>query len=95
MPTIGATKDIAIMLAAVALVAAGWFIRGWYEDSQELVIQKAAHAAQLATAEEIKNIEIKHTTIQGKVVEHTYHDPVYMDCRHDKEAWDLLMEKFK
>lgn len=88
-------RAIGIAALVAALFAAGWFTRKWYDDSQELVIQKAAQAAQLAAAQEIKNIEIKNTVINQKIVERTFHEPVYQDCKHTPEEFNYIKELFK
>lgn len=75
--------------------AAGWFAHARKADSEALLIAKAAQAAQRAAAEEIKNIEVKNTTIYNKIVEHTYHDPVYQECKHTPDAYKSILDLFK
>lgn len=80
---------------AVALVASGWVLRGWRDDSIKVAVMEMAEAARLATAQEIAKIEIKNTVIHQKIVERTYHEPVYQDCKHSPEAFEQIKELFK
>jgi hypothetical protein len=79
----------------ISSFASGWILHGWKSDSEALVIERAAKAAQEATAEQIAKIEIKNTVIHQKVVERTYHEPVYQDCKHSPEAFEQIKELFK
>jgi len=79
----------------LALVASGWTLRGWRDDSIKVAILEAAKVSQQATAKEIAKIEVKNTVIHQKMVERTYHEPVYTDCKHSPEAFDQIKELFK
>lgn len=87
------------ILLLVSLVLLGWFGRGWYDDSQTLrveqVIAKTKEEAQAGAAAAIAKIEVKNTVVNQKVVEHTYHDPVYQECRHTPEAYQQILDLFK
>lgn len=83
---------IGIILSAFA---SGWLLHGWKSDSEALVIERAAKAAQEATAKEIAKIEVNNTVIHNKIVERTYHEPVYQDCKHSPEAFEQIKELFK
>lgn len=80
---------------ALALVASGWTLRGWRDDSIKVAIMEAAKAAQLETAQEIAKIEVKNTVIQQKIIEHTFHDPVYQDCKQSPEDFQYIKDLFK
>lgn len=80
---------------ALALVASGWTLRGWHDDSIKVAIMEAAKAAQLETAQEIAKIEVKNTVIQQKIIEHTFHDPVYQDCKQSPEDFQYIKDLFK
>lgn len=73
----------------------GWILHGWKSDSEALVIEKAAKAAQLATAQEIAKIEVKNTVINQKIIEHTFHDPVYTECKQSPEDFQYIKDLFK
>lgn len=88
-------KIIAGIVIALALVASGWLLRGWRDDSIQLAIVEAANASQLAAAKEIAKIQIKNTVIEQKIIEHTFHDPVYQDCKHSPEEYNYIKELFK
>jgi hypothetical protein len=79
----------------LVLIGVGWFTRGWYEDSQDAKMMRVAAKAQEAAAAEIAKIEIKNTVINQKIIEHTYHDPVYQDCKHTPEAYKSILDLFK
>lgn len=79
----------------VALVASGWVLRGWRDDSIKVAVMEAATLAQQETAKEIAKIEIKNTVIHQKIVERTYHEPVYQDCRYAPGGYDQIKELFK
>lgn len=79
----------------LALVASGWVLRGWRDDSIKVAVMEAATLAQQETAREIAKIEIKNTVIHQKIVERTYHEPVYQDCKHSPEAFEQIKELFK
>jgi len=83
---------IGIILSAFA---SGWLLHGWKFDSDALIVAKAQEAAQIATAKEIAKIEIKNTVINQKIIERTYHEPVYQDCKHSPEAFEQIKELFK
>jgi len=92
-------SDAAKAGLVLVLVLLGWFGRGWYDDSQNLRVEQAI-AKTKAEAEEgaataIARIEIKHTVINQKIIEHTFHDPVYQDCRHTPEAYQQILDLFK
>lgn len=57
---------------------------------QELLIARAAQAAQESAAREIRSIVVKNTTIRQKVEEKIREVPVYADCRHDPNVLRLL-----
>ena len=88
-------KLITGIVIALALIASGWLLRGWRDDSIRLAIVEAANASQLATAKEIAKIEVKNTVIEQKIIEHTFHDPVYQDCKHSPEEFNYIKELFK
>ena len=79
----------------VALVASGWVLRGWRDDSIKVAVMEMAEASRLAAAKEIAKIEVKNTVIHQKIVERTYHEPVYQDCKHSPEAFEQIKELFK
>lgn len=83
----------------IGLILLGWFGRGWYADSQNLRVERAIaktkDEAQAGAAAAIAKIEVKNIVINQKVVEHTYHDPVYQDCRHTPEAYQQILDLFK
>jgi dsRNA-specific ribonuclease len=83
------------ILLVIGLLSTGWFVRGWYEESQDAKMIKLAIKAQESAAAEIAKIQVKNTTIYNKVVEHTYHDPVYQDCKHTPEVYNSILELFK
>lgn len=60
------------------------------QAQQELLIQKAAEAAQMAAAGEIAKIQIKHTTIKRQVEREIKAVPVYSDCRHSPDGLRLI-----
>lgn len=80
---------------ALALVASGWVLRGWRDDSIKVAVMEMAEASRLAAAKEIAKIEVKNTVIHQKIVERTYHEPVYQDCKHSPEAFEQIKELFK
>lgn len=79
----------------VLAFGAGWLLHGWKSDSEALAIDRAVQATQATTAAAIAKIEVKNTVINQKVVEHTYHDPVYQECRHTPEAYQQILDLFK
>ena len=80
---------------ALALVASGWVLRGWRDDSIKVAILEASALSQQATAKEIAKIDVKNTVINQKIVERTFHEPVYHDCKHSPEAFEQIKELFK
>jgi len=88
-------RAVLYAIAGALLVLAGWVARAWYEDSLALAVERAANAAQQAAAKEIQAIEVKNTVIHQKIVEHTFHEPVYMECRHTPEEYNYIKELFK
>ena len=88
-------KLAAIIALALGLIVSGWVLRGLRDDSVKLAIMQAAEISQQATAKEIAKIKVKNTTIYNKIVEHTFHDPVYQECKHTPEAYQSILELFK
>lgn len=88
-------KLYAWIALGLALVASGWILRGWRDDSIKVAILEAAKVSQQATAQEIAKIEVKNTVINQKIIERTYHEPVYTDCKHSPEAFEQIKELFK
>jgi len=88
-------KAILTSSIIIASFASGWLLHGWKFDSDALIVAKAQEAAQIATAKEIAKIEIKNTVINQKIIERTYHEPVYQDCKHSPEAFEQIKELFK
>lgn len=80
---------------ALALVASGWTLRGWKDDSIKVAIMEAAKASQLETAKEIAKIEVKNTVIHQKLVEHTFREQVYKDCNQSQEDFQYIKDLFK
>lgn len=79
---------------ALALVASGWTLRGWKDDSIKVAILEAAKVSQQATAKEIAKIEVKNTVINQKIIERTFTEPVYTDCKHSPEAFEAIRRLF-
>lgn len=87
-----------VLLAALG-VAIGAFFYGSHvgatgqvakQAKTELLIAKAAEAAQQAAAGEIAKIQIVNKTIQGKVETITRENTVYRDCHNSVDALRLL-----
>jgi len=84
-----------IVLSVIGLLATGWFVRGWYEGSQEKKRLETATIAANAAAEEIKKIQQKNTVIEHKVIYDTFTVPVYKECKHSPESYKSILELFK
>ena len=82
-----------VAILTLALVASGWFVRGWYEDSKNLASQKAVKEAQIVIS---KQLEEKLATLQAnertiiqeklKIIDR----PVYKNVCLDDEALALI-----
>lgn len=85
---------VALMVTHVAAAGFGYLKGGQHAEakhaSQELLVAKAAEAAQSAAAQEIAKIEIRHTTIRQKVQRETIEKPVYRECVHSTDGLRLV-----
>lgn len=61
----------------------------------ELKLEQVAKVARENAAEEIRKIEIKHTTIQNDFKEVVRIEKVYQDCKHSPDAWQLIMKAYQ
>jgi hypothetical protein len=85
---------IGAIVATLASFGAGYYKGGADAESEhtetQLLIAKAAEAAQIATATEIAKIQIRHTTIQRKVEREILEKPVYRgSCVHTADGLRL------
>lgn len=83
---------LTILAAFTGGVATG---KSWQEGQaakEEVLIQKAAEAAQLAAAEEISKIEVRNVTIKQKIERETLEVPVYRDCSHTDAGLRVVNE---
>lgn len=76
-------------ISVLFFIGCGWVGRGFYQDSLELAIQRAADASAAVSAAQIAQIKIENTTITNKTVEKIKTDVVYRDCAADTAMMDL------
>lgn len=62
--------------------------------ADEALAAKAGEAAQLAAAEAIAGIQVKHTTIRTAVEKETRENTVYRDCAHPIGVQQRIAEAF-
>lgn len=87
----------AIVILALTFGGGFWTGKEFTEGRQaeiDLRIEQAARSSREAAAEEIRKIEIKHTTIQNEFKEVVRVEKVYQDCKHSPEAWRILMRAY-
>lgn len=69
--------------------------KSWQEGRQakeEVLIQKAAEAAQMAAAEAISRIEVKNVTIKRQIEREVREVPAYRDCVHSDGGLRVVNE---
>jgi len=81
--------DYVKIAVAAFLIAFGWFGRGYYQDSLELAIERAADASAQITAAQIAQIKVENTTITNKTVEKIKTDIMYRECVADTTMMGL------
>lgn len=92
-------KAVLVGILSVLLVASGWVVRGWSDDSNKLeieqAIQKTRDISNGVAATAIAGITVTNTTIQGKVIEHVRTETIYTECKHSPETFQLIKDAFK
>ena len=84
-----------IVAVLVGIVfAAGWGSHVLYANSIVAAIEKTREAAALGAAQEIAKIEIKNTTIEGKIIERVRTEVVYSECHHSPDTFSLIKSAF-
>ena len=71
------------------LVASGWYIRGLYEDSIDLKLERVRDVASEAAATEIAKIKVENKTIYNKTLEKINTEVQYRECAADTTMMDL------
>lgn len=97
---LGFNPWLAVILGAVIVGATGGAYLKGRSDGKAVVIASQAqaqavrletlHLAQMAAAEEIAKIQIKHTTIRQTAEQVIREIPVYRECRNDELVRELL-----
>jgi len=75
-------KEYQTIIFLVALFAAGWGSHVLYSNALVAAIAETRELAALSAAQAIAGIEIKNTTIQGRVTERIKTEIVYSECKH-------------
>lgn len=86
---------LAILGAFTGGVATG---KSWQEGQsakEEVLIQRAAEAAQMAAAEAISKIEVKNVTIKRQIEREVREVPTYSDCRHSDNGLRVVNEALR
>jgi hypothetical protein len=95
---IGLNKWLAVILGAVAAVGISG-AQGYRMGKASVIASQAQaqavrmetlHLAQLAAAEEIAKIQIRHTTIRQTAEQVIREVPIYRDCRNSPDIVGLL-----
>lgn len=75
------------------LVASGWWVRGWYEDSKRLASNKAVADAQQAISKQLED-KLSQLKANERVIEREkikiIDKPVYKNVCLDAEAVSLI-----
>lgn len=83
-------RPILYLVLVAAIFGAGWKLRDYQADSAELLVLKVKEEARQGAAEAIAGIEIKYTTVNRKLEKEIIKEPVYTECRHTPEAFQIL-----
>lgn len=86
---------LTILAAFTGGVATG---KSWQEGQQakeEVLIQKAAEAAQMAAAEAISQIEVKNVTIKRQIEREVREVPAYRECVHSDGGLRVVNEALR
>lgn len=75
---------LGITLAAL-LVLSGWMVRGLYEDSVQLQVERVVNAVNEIKGQAIAAINIENKTIYNKTVEKVTSEIQYRECKQDAE----------
>lgn len=88
-------KLILGIVLGLTLTASGWFIRGWYDDSHQLAIEKAIEKATAESSKAASEQIAKIPSLVTKVYTGTSKDKRYVDCVNTDEVWDSIQEAYR
>ena len=88
-------KEYQAVIFMALLFIAGWLGHGLYSDAVTKAIEETRKLAAESAAQEIARIEIKNTTVTGKVIERVRTETVYAECRHSPDTFGLIKDAYK
>lgn len=77
---------VALVIAVAGLLfLGGWMVRGLYEDSVQLQIERVVNAVNEIKGQAIAAIHVENKTIYNKTIEKVSTEVQYRECKQDAE----------